>query len=157
MLAARRSNIRWVGAPSLRWSALCPPCTTGRPGFNAKGLRPATSCTLQEVYARHTHMMSLHHHHVYIYTDTKASRAAEPAELFYLLGSRHWIQLTIKGTSAQQKHCSYVGLLCSAAGSISCDLPICVVEPERVVLAGLPGVECVDAESGAMLRTPGIL
>ena len=50
-----------------------------------------------------------------------------------------------------------VGLLCGAAGSISCDLPICVVEPERVVLAGLPGVECVDAESGAMLRTPGTL
>jgi hypothetical protein len=34
---------------------------------------------------------------------------------------------------------------------------LCVVEPERVVLAGLPRVECVDAESGALLRTPGTL
>ena len=47
-------------------------------------------------------------------------------------------------------------LPCREAAS-SCDLPICVVEPERVVLAGLPRVDCVDAESGAMVRTPSIV
>ena len=49
-----------------------------------------------------------------------------------------------------------MGCLRSAAAPICCDVPICPVEPERVVLAGLPRVECVDAESGAMLRTPGL-
>ena len=49
------------------------------------------------------------------------------------------------------------GLLCSAAASISYDMPICVVEPERVVRLGCITVECVDDEAGTTLRTPGML
>ena len=48
-----------------------------------------------------------------------------------------------------------VGPLCSAAAANVCDLPICVVEPERVVRLGCITVECVDDEAGTTLRTPG--
>ena len=47
--------------------------------------------------------------------------------------------------------------LCHAAAPIVCDLPMCVVEPERLVRVGCFTVECVDAEAGAVSRTPGIL
>ena len=50
-----------------------------------------------------------------------------------------------------------VGPLCSAAAANVCDLPICVVEPERVVRLGCITVECVDDEAGTTLRTPGML
>jgi hypothetical protein len=56
--------------------------------------------------------------------------------------------------------CSCFGLplaLCRAAAPIVCDLPMCVVEPERLVRVGCFTVECVDAEAGAVSRTPGIL
>ena len=47
--------------------------------------------------------------------------------------------------------------LCRAEAPIAGDLPMCVVELERLVRVGCFTVECVDAEAGAVSRMPSIV